>query len=117
MQGKAMRRLGFVLSIGLAFPVFAKADTILGPDGHLPPGCSRGQYAAAHYRFPLFWRVYARLYIPPVPEAYASDHYREIPPSYYIYGTCCPYENPATLYDYPSLSRSSAPASTGSTKP
>jgi hypothetical protein len=118
MARKFIAALAVVSAFGLALPGPAKADTILGADGHLPPGCSRGQYAAAHYRFPLVWRVYARLCIPPVPETYASDRYSNIPPSYYVHPACCPYLSPSTLYDYPTLSnQTTTGAAASSAKP
>ena len=109
MAGKSTHRLAaLALILGLVAPAGACADTLLGPDGHLPPDC-RGSYPAAHYRFPLLWRLYACYHYPSSWEVYPSDRF-PLPPRYYAYRARCPYEYPAKLYDYPSLAPAVAPA-------
>ncbi len=108
VRDKATRLVTLVVGAGLLMPTGVHAD---------PPCDYRGTYSPCHYCFPTLWKLFRG----PRVSRHAGEHYPDIQPDVeagsYIYRTHCPYGEPRTYYDYPSLARSLERSSAPATAP
>ncbi len=99
--GMRMVLAGFVVSAALAAPGGAAADGILEKHKDKFADCQRPSYPRLTYWIPKLRRLKYCIVPPPTLEAYYSDRYSDIPPSYHIQKFPCSYAEPAALYDEP----------------
>jgi hypothetical protein len=87
----------------LLLPGGAQAWWLFNNDPHVPPDCSPGIYTPQHYWLPTLWKVKAYHHgVPGEPVSmHAEDRHPEVPPSFYMVPSHCPYEDPASYSTRP----------------
>ena len=100
MRGEMRVVLAALVVCGaLIAPRSASATGILEKDKDKSANCNKGSYPRLTYWIPRLRRLKYCFYPPPIEEAYFSDRYSDIPPSYKIQKFPCPYAEPAALYN------------------